>query len=161
MALMEEKEVSNSSGIYEQCKLEELTPENGSSIGFYLVDTPMIEGDDGEFMVCHGLQVDLTVGSIDELVKSAEPVSFIPKSILQQAIQDEEWNIGQIARLENVNRPGDLNKKGKKTRYFAWKIFIQNAPNELLKQLKDKVAKLKEESPEDMEPAADTPKPKV
>ena len=142
MALFEEKKVDSASGIYEQNKLEELTPENGTSIGFYLTQTPMIEGDDGQFMVCNGLQVDLSADSIEDLVASAKPVSFIPKSILQQDIEDENWMIGQLARLENSNRPGDLNKKGKKTRYFAWDIYIQNAPNELLKQLKAKVAEL-------------------
>ena len=142
MALFEEKKVDSASGIYEQNKLEELTPEKGTSIGFYLVQTPMIEGDDGQFMVCNGLQVDLSSNTIEDLVASAKPVSFIPKSILQQDIEDGNWMIGQLARLENSNRPGDLNKKGKKTRYYAWDIYIQNAPNELLKQLKAKVAEL-------------------
>ncbi len=148
---MKEKEVLSNEGIYEQNKLEELTPENGSSIGFYLAETPMIEGDDGSFMVCNGLLIDLSQGTIDDLVKTATPISFIPKSILQQSIEEEDWNIGQLARLENYNRPGDLNKKGKKTRYFAWKIFIQQAPNDLLKKLKAKLSVLKEETPADME----------
>lgn len=142
MALFEEKKVDSASGIYEQHKLEELTPENGTSVGFYLVQTPMIEGDDGQFMVCNGLLLDLSVKTAEDLVASAKPVSFIPKSILQEDIENENWMIGQIARLENSNRPGDLNKKGKKTRYYAWDIYIQNVPNSLLKALKEKVASL-------------------
>jgi len=161
MALFEEKKVDNTSGIYEQHKLEELTPENGSSIGFYLVQTPMIEGDDGSFMVCNGLKVDLGASSIEDLVASAEPVSFIPKSILQQDIEEENWNIGQLARLENSNRPGDLNKKGKKTRYYAWNIYIQQAPNELLKQLKAKVNELEGNTVTDGEQTAGSAKPKL
>lgn len=160
MALMEEKEVKSNEGIFEQNKLEDLTPTNGTSIGFYLVETPMIEGEDGQFMVCNGLLVDLSKDTLEDLVASALPVSFIPKSILQEDIEDENWSIGQVARLENSNRPGDLNKKGKKTRYFAWKIFVQNAPNELLKMLKAKLASLKEETPAGMEPAPKD-KPKV
>jgi len=158
MALFEEKKVENTSGIYEQHKLEELTPENGSSIGFYLVQTPMIEGDDGQFMVCNGLQVDLSASTIKDLVASSKPVSFIPKSILQKDIEEENWMIGQLARLENSNRPGDLNKKGKKTRYYAWSIYIQNAPNELLKQLKNKVAELEGTTIDGETPAAEKPK---
>lgn len=158
MALFEEKKVE-SSGIYEQNKLEDLTPEKGSSIGFYLVQTPMIEGDDGEFMVCNGLLVDLGAGSIDELVAGAKPVSFIPKSILQEDIENDNWMIGQVARLENSNRPGDLNKKGKKTRYYAWDIYIQNVPNDLLKALKAKMAELSDAEPTAGEaPAKEKPK---
>ena len=140
MALFEEKKVEG--GDWEQNKLEDLTPENGTSIGFYLVETPMIEGEDAPFMVCNGLLLDLEAKSIEDMVGSAKAISFIPKSILQGDIEDENWNIGQVARLENSNRPGDLNKKGKKTRYFAWNIFIQNVPNDLIKQLKGKVAEL-------------------
>ena len=158
MGLMDEKEVKSGEGIYEQNKLEELTPANGDSIGFYLSETPMLEGDDGDFMVCNGLLVDLSCGTVEDLVKSARPVSFVPKSILQKDIEDENWVIGQIARLENSNRPGDLNKKGKKTRYFAWKIFVQNAPNDVIKQLKAALSALKEEMPTEEAPKD---KPKV
>ena len=158
MGLFEEKKIDGSNGIYEQCKLEELTPENGTSIGFYLVEMPYIEGDDGKFGVCNGLQLDLGSSSIDDMIATAKPVSFIPKSILQEAIENEDWMPGQVARLENSNRPGDLNKKGKKTRYYAWTIFIQNVPQDLLKKLKSKVTEIKGEGVEDTE----TPtKPKV
>ncbi len=145
MSLFTEKK--QESGSYESRKLEDLTPENGSSIGFYLAETPMIDGEDSPFRVCKGLLVDFDKKTIDELVESAEAVSFIPKSILQGDIEDGSWNIGQIARLENTNRPGDLNKKGKKTRYFAWDIFIQAAPNAVLNMLKAKNAELQGNAP--------------
>ena len=145
MAMFEEKKVE--SGSFAQKKLEDLTPTKGTSIGFYLVETPMIEGDDGSFMVCNGLLINLNASTVDALVESAEAVSFIPKSILQGEIEDGNWNIGQIARLENSNRPGDLNKKGTKTRYYAWNIYIQNAPNEVLNKLKAKNALLQGTAP--------------
>ena len=145
MAVMfEEKKVENS-GIYEQKKLEELTPEVGTDIAFYLMETPIITGDDGPFMVCNGLQVDLNSKSVDEMVATAKPVSFIPKSILQEDIEDGNWNIGQIARLENDIRRGDM-RKGKKVKYYHWMIFIQNAPNDVLKALKARVAELEAEA---------------
>jgi len=65
--------------------LEELTPKVGTSIGFYLVEHPYIKGEDGEFMVCNGLQ-------------------------------EGNWRKGQVARLENDIRRGDL-YKGKKVKY--------------------------------------------
>ena len=105
-AMFEEKKVEGS-GIYEQKKLEELTPAVGTSMGFYLVETVTITGDDGPFMVCNGLKVDLASKDVDALVASAEPVSFIPKSILQGDIEDGNWHINQLARLENTIRKGD------------------------------------------------------
>lgn len=146
--MFEEKKVENS-GIYAQHKLEELTPEVGTSIGFYLVETPMRQGDDGEFMVCNGLQLDLSSGTVEELVDTAKPVSFIPKSILQSDIEEGAWNKGQIARLENDIRPGDK-YKNKKVRYYHWAVFIQNAPNEVLNKLAAKVADLNGKSPATM-----------
>jgi hypothetical protein len=162
MAMFEEKKVE-ASGIYEQCKLEELTPEVGTSLAFYLVATPIITGDDGEFMVCNGLQVDLNSKTVEELIASAKPVSFIPKSILQGDIQEGNWNIGQLARLENDIRRGDM-YKGKKVKYYHWMIFIQNAPNEVLNGLKAKVAELEGKAPSSMSetPTGETKaKPKV
>lgn len=159
--MFEEKKVD--SGSYEQCKLEELTPAKGDSVGFYLTETPMIDGDDGQFMVCNGLLVDLSSETVEDLISSAKAVSFIPKSILEGDITDGQWNIGQLARLENTNRPGDLNKKGKKTRYYAWDVFIQNAPNDVLAKLKAKNAELQGESPATMgeTPAKSDKKPKL
>jgi len=159
MAMFEEKKVE-ASGIYEQAKLEELTPTVGTDIGFYLVETPIITGDDGEFMVCNGLQVDLASKSVDALVDTAKPVSFIPKSILQTDIEEGNWNIGQLARLENDIRRGDM-RKGKKVKYYHWMIFIQNAPNDVLKSLKDKVAELEGKAPSEMTEAPAGKKPKL
>jgi len=131
MAMFEEKKVD--SGSYEQCKLEELTPAKGDSVGFYLTETPMIDGDDGQFMVCNGLLVDLSSETVEDLISSAKAVSFI------------------------------LNKKGKKTRYYAWDVFIQNAPNDVLAKLKAKNAELQGESPATMgeTPAKSDKKPKL
>lgn len=147
MALFEEKKIE-ASGIYEQCKLEELTPEVGTSIGFYLKQTVMITGDDGEFMVCNGLQVDLKAKTVDDFVSSAKPVSFIPKSILQKDIEDGNWNIGQVARLENDIRRGDL-YKGRKVKYYHWIIFIQDVGNAVLKKLDSKIDELEGNLPKE------------
>ena len=138
--MFEEKKVENS-GIFEQKKLEELTPEVDTSIAFYLVETPIITGEDGTFMVCNGLLVDLASKSVEEMIETAKPVSFIPKSILQRDIEDGNWHIGQIARLKNDIRRGDM-RQGRKVKYYHWVIFIQNAPNEVLNGLKAKVAEL-------------------
>ncbi len=156
--MFEEKKVE-SSGIYIQNKLEDLTPEVGTSIGFYLIATPYMTGDDGEFMVCNGLLVNLSAKSLDELVSTSQPVSFIPKSILQKDIEEGNWNIGQIARLENTIRKGDT-YKGKKVKYYHWAIYIQNAPNETLTKLKNRLAELEGKSPAQMSetPAKDKPK---
>ena len=166
MAMFEEKKVE-ASGIYEQSKLEELTPEVGTSIGFFLVETPIITGEDGPFMVCNGLQVDLGAKTIDDMVATAKPVSFIPKSILQKDIEEGSWNIGQVARLENDIRRGDM-YKGKKVKYYHWMIFIQNAPNEIISKLKAKIAELDGKSPAAMtetpagsEESVATKKPKL
>ena len=145
MAIFEEKKVE-ASGIYEQSKLEQLTPTVGTSIAFFLTETPIITGDDGPFMVCNGLQLDLASKTTTEMIENAKPVSFIPKSILQGDIEEGNWNIGQIARLENDIRRGDM-YKGKKVKYYHWMIFIQDAPNDVLKQLKDKVAELEGKTP--------------
>jgi hypothetical protein len=98
----------------------------------------MITGDDGQFMVCNGLQLDLNAKTVEDLVDTAKPVSFIPKSILQTDVEEGNWNIGQVARLESHIRKGDT-YKGKKVKYFHWNIFIQNVPNDVIKQLKAKV----------------------
>lgn len=146
--MFEEKKVEQS-GIYSQKKLDELTPEVGTSVGFYLVETPILTGDDGSFMVCNGLLVDLKAKSVEEMVTSSEPVSFIPRSILERDITEGKWRIGQIARLENKIRRGDT-YKGKKVKYFAWDIFIQNAPNEILTKLDAKISELDGKTPETM-----------
>lgn len=158
--MFEEKKVETS-GIYEQSKLEVLTPELGTSIGFFLVATPIINGEDGPFMVCNGLQVDLASKTVEDMIDTAKPVSFIPKSILQGDIEEGNWNIGQIARLENDIRKGDM-YKGHKVKYYHWMIFIQNAPNEVLKGLKEKVAELEGKAPDAMseQPADSTTKEK-
>ncbi len=161
MSMFEEKKVE-SSGIFEQKKLDELTPAVGDSVAMFLVNTPIFTGDDGEFMVCQALQVDLASKTIDELVANAQPVSFAARSILENAIKDGNWKIGQIARLEQKIRRGDV-YKGKKVKYFAWDIFIQNAPNEIINKLEAKVAELEGKSPAQMtETAAETKeKPKL
>jgi len=149
MAKMFEEKKVEASGIFEQKKLELLTPKVGTSIGFYLVETPMIQGEDGNFMVCNGLLVDLEAKSIEDMVDGAKPISFIPKSILQTDIEEGSWNIEQLARLENDIRKGD-EYKGKKVRYFHWTVFIQNASNEVLKALKEKLAELEGKTPKAM-----------
>lgn len=159
--LFEEKKVE-SSGIFVQSKLDELTPAVGDSVAMFLVKTPIFTGDDGEFMVCQALQVDLASKTIDELVANAQPVSFAARSILENAIKDGAWKIGQIARLEQKIRRGDT-YKGKKVKYFAWDIFIQNAPNDIINKLEAKVAELEGKSPAQMtetaaEPAKAQPK---
>jgi hypothetical protein len=160
--MFEERKVENS-GIYAQEKLEELTPEVGTSVGFYLVETPMITGDDGQFMVCNGLQLNLSAKTVEELVDTATPVSFIPKSILQGDIEEGNWNVGQVARLENHIRKGDT-YKGKKVKYFHWNIYIQNVPNDVIKQLKAKVDELEGKLPTEAAKTDSTPavkKPKI
>lgn len=146
--MFEEKKVEKS-GIYSQKKLDGLTPEVGTSVGIYLVETPVLTGDDGEFMVCNGLLVDLKSKSVEEMVASSEPISFIPRSILERDITEGKWRIGQVARLENKIRRGDT-YKGKKVKYFAWDIFIQNAPNEILTKLDAKISELEGKKPETM-----------
>lgn len=145
---MEEKKVE-SSGIFVQVKLDELTPAVGDSVAMFLVNTPIFTGDDGEFMVCQCLKVDLASKTFDEMVENSEPVSFAARSILENAIKDGNWKIGQIARLEQKIRRGDT-YKGAKVRYFAWDIFIQNAPNDVLTKLEKKVAALEGKAPEKM-----------
>ena len=157
MSLLAEKKVEQS-GIYEQHKLDVLTPKVGDSIGFYLVETPTLTGDDGEFMVCNGLQVDLGSDSFDKMVEAAKPVSFIARSILEKDIKEGAWRIGQIARLESKIRRGDM-YKGKKVKYFAWDVYIQNAPNELLTDLDNKVVELKGDKPEEMGETATSTEP--
>ena len=100
-------------------------------------------------MVCQGLKVDLASETIEELVASAEPISFAAKSILEKDILAGGWNVGQLARLENDIRRGDV-KKGKKVKYYHWNIFIQDAPNIILKALKGKLAELEGKSPAGM-----------
>lgn len=157
--MFEEKKVE-SSGIFVQAKLDELTPANGDSVAMFLVKTPTFTGDDGEFMVCQCLQVDLASKTIDDLVANAVPVSFAARSILENSINDGAWKIGQIARLEQKIRRGDT-YKGKKVKYFAWDIFIQNAPNEIVNKLEAKVAELEGKSPATMtETAAEQTKEK-
>lgn len=152
--LLEEKKVEQS-GIYAQKKLDELTPAVGDSIGFYLKETPTLTGDDGEFMVCNGLQLNLAQDSFEKIVASAEPVSFIARSILEKDIREGAWRIGQVARLESKIRRGDL-YKGRKVKYFAWDVYIQNAPNTLLADLDKKITELKGTKPEEMTEEATT-----
>ena len=156
----EEKKVE-SSGIFEQVKLDELTPEVGTSVAMFLVKTPIYTGDDGEFMVCNCLQVDLGSKTIDEMVENAKPVSFAARSILEKSINDGQWKVGQIARLEQKIRRGDL-YKGKKVKYFAWDIYIQGASNDIINKLETKLAQLEGKTPQTMtETAAESEQPKV
>lgn len=155
----EEKKVE-SSGIFEQVKLDELTPKVGDSVAMFLVKTPIYTGDDGEFMVCNCLMVDLSSKTIDEMVENAKPVSFAARSILEKSINEGQWKLEQLARLEQKIRRGDM-YKGKKVKYFAWDIYIQNASNDIINKLLEKLAKLEGKTPQSMtETAAESEQPK-
>jgi hypothetical protein len=156
MAMFEEKKVE-SSGIWEQKKLDKLTPNKGDSIGFYLKDHPMFTGDDGDFMVCQGLMVDLSAKDVDTMVAEAQPISFAARSILEGQINEGAWHKGQVARLEMNIRRGDM-YKGKKVKYYAWNLFILNVPNDVINQLDAKITELEGKKPSNMTetPAGDS-----
>lgn len=139
--LGEEKKVESGS-FGAQVDLNDLTPEKGDSIGFYFHSHDMRQGDDGEFMIGEGLQLDLTLKTVDAIVESAEPINFILRSILEKEVNNGTFNLGKIYKLEKWINRGD-EYKGKKVKYFAWTLYEINAPKDVCNQLHSKCLEVK------------------
>ena len=103
MALFKEEEVKSSNGIFEQKDLNNLTPNKGDSIGFYLYKTDERQGEDGKFMIMLGLQLDLTSDSIEQMIETATPINFIPRMVLEKKHQEGNFNIGEAYRLSLIH----------------------------------------------------------
>lgn len=142
MGILGTEEKIESSGIFIQKDLDKLTPDIGNSIGFFFFSTDKRSGDDGEFMICEGLQVDLTATTVEALVESAEPINFIPRTVLENKFLEGAFALGNVYRIEKTLNRGDM-YKGKKVKYFAWDLFKINAPADVLKKLNSKVLDLK------------------
>jgi len=143
MSLFQEKKVE-APQIYEKVKLEELTPEKGDSVLTYIVHTPMFQGDDGEFMVIQALLLDKDAQNEEELLKSAKPISFPARSIIErQIIEEKLFGEKDLVRLEMNLRRGDT-YKGKKVRYYAWDVYVQEIPQSLREELNNLAKELEE-----------------
>lgn len=142
MSILGTEEKIESSGIFVQKDLDVLTPVIGNSIGFFFFSTDKRSGDDGEFMICEGLMVDLTATTVEALVESAEPINFIPRTVLENKFIEGAFALGNVYRIEKTLNRGDT-YKGKKVKYFAWDLFKINAPQDVIKQLNSKVLGLK------------------
>jgi len=140
MALFNEDKVEQS-GIFAQKDLSELTPTKGDSIGFYFFSKDKRTSDDGEFMICEGLKLDLTATSVEKMIETAEPINFIPRIVLENRYTEGSFNLGEAYRLEKSINRGDT-IKGKKVKYFAWDLFKINADDETLSALNQKILDL-------------------
>jgi len=141
MALFKEDKVEQS-GIFEQKDLSELTPNKGDSIGFYFFSTETRTSDEyGEFIISEGLKVNLNASSVDEMISTAVPINFIPRTVLENKFHEGAFNIGELYRLEKTINRGDL-IKGKKVRYYAWDLFKINAETDAIASLNSKVLEL-------------------
>ena len=165
MSILGQEEKIESSGIFLQKDLDVLTPNIGDSIGFYFFSTDKRSGEDGEFMICEGLMVDLKATTVEALVDTAEPVNFIPRTVLENKIIEGAFAKGNVYRIEKTLNRGDT-YKGKKVKYFAWDLFKINAPTDVVTKLNSKVLGLQgkgsvlgtEQAPQ---PTAEKPKPKL
>lgn len=141
MSILGNEEKIEQQGIFAQKDLSELTPNKGDSIGFYFHSTAERTGDDGAFMIAEGLQLDLAAKTLDELVETATPINFIPRTVLENKVNEGAFNLGEAYRLEKTVNRGDM-YKGKKVKYFAWDLFKVNAPADILKQFNQKILDL-------------------
>lgn len=168
MSILGQEEKIESSGIFLQKDLDTLTPNIGDSIGFFFFSTDKRSGDDGEFMICEGLMVDLKATTVETLVETAEPINFIPRTVLENKIIEGAFAKGNVYRIEKTLNRGDT-YKGKKVKYFAWDLFKINAPQDVVSQLNSKVLGLQgkgsvlgaEQAPLPTQPAAEKPKAKL
>ena len=140
--MFQEKKVEQPQ-VYNKVSLEDLTPNKGDSILFYLVHTPSFTGDDGDFMVFQGLKLNLDAKTPEELISSAEPISFPARSIFEREVQEGRITPGKLYRLEMNIKRGDL-VKGKKVKYFHWNSYEQLPPEAILNQLHEKAREIEE-----------------
>lgn len=121
MALnFQETEVVSSQ--YKALKLNEL--EIGESVHFFVADTEQRASEEyGDFQVIVGLEINAESVTEKELIDTAEPASFIPNTMLQNA----KLQSGTLYRIEKAWNRGDKSPNGKKAKGFGFKVFRLNA----------------------------------
>lgn len=163
--LGQEEKIESSGGIYLQKDLDTLTPNIGDSIGFYFFSTDKRSGDDGEFMICEGLMIDLKATTVEVLVNTAMPINFIPRTVLENKFLEGSFAKGNVYRIEKTLNRGDT-YKGKKVKYFAWDLYKINASQDVVTQLNSKILGLQGKgsvlgTEQETLPTAAKPKPKL
>jgi len=134
MALFKEQEVLNQNQ-HKQIPLQEL-PIN-TSIGFYFDNTKEATSQEyGDFTVCQGLEVDLSSQTVDELIETAQPASFIPNTLLLNKLSSGAMIPGEVYRIEKVWDRFQKFKDGTKAKGYGYALFHQ----EVGPQVKSKLA---------------------
>ncbi len=146
------------SGVFAQKDLSDLTPKIGDSIGFFFFSTEERTSDEyGKFIISEGLKLDLAAASIEKMVETAEPINFIPRTVLENRFHEGSFNRGEAYRIEKTVNRGDT-IKGKKVRYYAWNLFKINIDTDTIGKLQKKILELQGKG---SVAGSETPMPKV
>lgn len=121
MGLFNETEVL-SENQHEQFDITAL--EIGESLPFYYDNTRGATSEEyGDFSICQGIKVDIESASVDALVASAHPVSFIPNILLLNKIDDGSMIEGELYRIEKAWDKHQVFSDGKKAKGWGYKVF--------------------------------------
>ena len=121
MALFKEKEVQ-SENQYANFDLKEMVI--GESIAFYFASRRTATSEEyGDFTICQGAQVDLSVDSVDALIASATLTSWIPNTLLVNKLADGSLTEGEVYRIEKAWDKGQKFADNKKAKGWGYKLF--------------------------------------
>ena len=97
------------------------------SVGFYFDNQKTANSEEyGEFTICQGLKINLQSATIDSLVETATPFSFIPNTLLMNKIIDGSLTEGEAYRIEKTWEKGQKFKDGTKAKGYGFTLFHQN-----------------------------------
>jgi len=108
------------------------------SIGFFWTTIKEATSEEyGDFIICQGLKVNLSAGSVDELLETATPYSFIPNVLLNNKIEDGSFATNELYRIEKTWDKGQKFKDGTKAKGYGFTLYHQNVNPEIKQQLQD------------------------
>jgi len=165
MALFQEQEIL-SENQHKQVQLRELGLNE--SIGFYFDNTETKNSQEyGDFSVCQGLEIDLSSQTVEELIRTATPISFIPNTLLSNKIDDKSMARGRCYRIEKRWERGQKFKDGSKAKGYGYALFYQDVGPQIEAQLatayQDKISgefdphEKADESTDTQNPSTDNP----
>lgn len=145
--LFEEKEVSLSQGQYESLNLADLAVDE--SVLFYFGSVSDATSTEyGNFKVFRGASFDAKAKDEKALLASISPVSFIPNTLLLNALENGKFCIGGFYRITKAWNRGDsfTNKNGQKQKAkgYGYKLseilLSESIKLNFVKELQSKLA---------------------
>ncbi|EAK7296943.1 hypothetical protein FBF91_08020 [Campylobacter upsaliensis] len=145
--LFEEKEVSLSQGQYESVNLADLAVEDSILFYFDSVSTGA-SNEYGDFKIFRGASFDAKAKDEKALLASISPISFIPNTLLLNAVENGKFIVGGFYRITKAWNRGDsfTNKNGQKQKAkgYGYKLseilLSESIKTSFSKELKSKLS---------------------